>query len=279
MAFADFVQKVAPFGGRMLGLDKGAREKFAPRKQPWGGSEGYAERMRNTYETGAANADKDMRAGLERSNTAADKGATAYAQMRSDSDREQMLAGMRAEEEREAARGGAAKMVGIADNYQQTADAQLRSAQDTNQRQAMGLAAGRGAAGLRSALAGSTAANQQAATNAQIVNAQEQNERANIYGQAAGLYSGREAQERQNALAQQGIQGNAIGGQLAAQQNAAQLQTGAGMGTRGQFLGAQAAQNTAELNAAREYEQQRQQNEKYNYTQDWFPLKRFNAPA
>jgi hypothetical protein len=320
MAFGDrfkkFYGKIDPFGGRMFGFDKDDRKKFAPKQQYWGGSKDYAERTRGRNEAEVRNAGDTVRTGIERSNTAADDASQRYGRLEGRASFEQNRAGERAAEERASALGSAGRMTGVADtemaqdrsrmlalgdnlsrDYQRTADAQLRASQDSTQRQALAQGSRGGAGGLRAALAGSLNANQQAATQAQITNAQEQNQlmgmkadmysrandisgaRAGIYGNAAGLYSGREDAARNYALAQQGVQGTAVGGRYGAQADAATKEIGAGTAARGQFLGAEGTQGSAELNAAREQEAARQANEKANYTQKWFPLKRFNAPA
>jgi len=320
MAFGDkfkkFYGKIDPFGGRMFGFDKDDREKFKPQQQYAGGSKAASERMGERYEKGSQYGGEVMRAGIGRTNQAADRAASDYGRIGGQANLEQTKAGLRAGEERGKALSSADYMTGVArgemgqdrqrllkmadtasQDYQRTADAQLRASQDSTQRQALAQGSRGGAGGLRAAMAGSLNANQQAATQAQITNAQEQNQlmqtktdmlgrasdistnRANVLGQAANLYSGREASERGYGIAQQGIEGNAAGGRFGAQAAAGGQETGAGLTTRGQYLGAETGKTNAELNAGREYEQQRQQNEKANYTNDWFPLKRFNAPA
>jgi len=309
------IKHVAPFGGRMLGADKDDKKKFDPRQQYWGGSKEESKKARDRYWGGEAQGDKRVDEGVARGNDAAEVAASDYDRLangaRNNANEYAAKAGV--EGERAAAAGAdyssgrkgslsnAAKLESLAANapqqYQQTAQSQFSAQQDANQRQAMGLAAGRGAAGLRTALASSTTSNAQAAQQAQITQAQEMNAllgmQQSAYGQAAGIrqaqgaqdlgaagmYSGREGQYMGAQATQQGVQGNAIGGAYNAQANAANAQVNSGTAERGQYLNAQAQQGNAELNAGREFEGQRQANEKYNYTQDWFPLKRFNAPA
>jgi hypothetical protein len=320
MAFGDrfkkFYGKIDPFGGRVFGFDKDDREKFKPEQQYAGGSKEASKNMQQRYVKGAEYGGKTMRAGLDRTNEAADLAGKDYGRARGQAIVEQRQATERAGEERGRALGSAGQMAGVADkemgqdrqrmlrmadnasrDYQRTADAQLKSSQDSTQRQALAQGSRGGAGGLRAAMAGSLNANQQAATQAQITNAQEQNQlmqtkadmygkahdistnRANVYGNAAGLFTGREDAARSQGIAQQGIEGNAAAGRFGAQAAAGGQETGAGLTTRGQYLGAETGKTAAELNAAREYEGQRQQNEKANYTNDWFPLKKFNAPA
>lgn len=309
--------KADPFLGRVLGFDKKDRDKYKPQQQYAGGSKEASERMGQRYEKGSQYGGDVMRAGLGRTNEAADRAADDYGRIGGHANLERGKASARADEERGKALSSADYMTGVArgemgrdrmnmiqmadsasSDYQRTADAQLKSSQDSTQRQALAQGSRGGASGLRSAMAGSLNANQQAATQAQITNATEQNQlmqtkadlygkasdvsmnRANVLGQAANLYSGREAQGRQEGIAQQGIEGNAAGGRFGAQATAGGQETGAGVATRGQYLGAETGKTAAELGAAREAELQRQQNEKASYTNKWMPLKGlFNAPA
>jgi len=309
--------KADPFLGRILGFDKKDREKFKPEQQYAGGSKEASERMQQRYEAGTTAGGQGMQAGINRTNAAADRAADSYGRLAGNARNQQIQSQYRAGEERGRALGSAGQMTGVANtelaqdrqrmmamadnasrDYQRTADAQLRASQDSTQRQALAQGSRGGASGLRAAMAGSLNANQQAATQAQITNAQEQNQlmgmradmygkandianqRAAVYGNAAGLFSNREDAARNNALAQQGVQGNAIGGGYGAQAGAGAQQTGAGVATQGAFLGAESAKTASELNAAREAELQRQQNEKGNYVNKWMPLKGlFNAPA
>jgi hypothetical protein len=316
-AFKGAYGKADPFLGRILGFDKDDRDKYKPQQQYAGGSKEASEAMQKRYEAGQAAGSAAMHGGINRTNAAADRASAGYGRMAGDARNQQALSQQRAGEDRGRALSTAGqatgvadkdmlqdrqRMLGMADNaakdYQRTADAQLRSSQDSTQRQALAQGSRGGAGGLRAALAGSLNANQQAASQAQITNAQEQNQimdlksnlygkaadvstnRANVYGNAAGLFSGREDSARNNALAQQGVQGNAISGGYAAQANAGAQQTGAGVATQGQYLGAESSKTAAELGAAREAELQRQAFEKGEYTREWMPLKgMFNAPA
>ncbi len=312
----DIAKKVAPFGGRMLGLDKSDKEKFRPEQQFAGGSKQASNAMRDRYVQGSQDASATAQAGLDRTVRGANQARTDYGTLGLDAYYERQGQRGRSDArgtEANAAQAAAQKVadnqmaqdrrriIGIADtaneNYQRTADAQFRATQDANQNAALALGSRGGAAGLRAALAGSTVANQQAANQAQITNAQQFNDlmgqrvnaygqannisaqRAGVYGNLANLGAAREDAARNAAIQQQGIQGNAIANTFGAQAQAGAQQTGAGTAARGQYLGAESAQNAAELGAAREYEAQRQQNEKQNYTSAWYPLKSFNAPA
>jgi hypothetical protein len=309
--------KADPFLGRVLGFDKKDRDKFKPEQQYAGGSKAASEAMQERHEAGQAAGDTTMREGIGRTNEAADKASRGYGRLAGNARNEELASRGRAYDAKMRTLSNANKLndvagqdmsqdrqrlLGMADSaardYQRTANTQLALSQDSTQRQALAQGSRGGAGGLRAALAGSLNANQQAASQAQITNAQEQNSlmdlksnlygkaadvsanRANVYGQAATLFSGREDAARNNALAQQGVQGNAIAGGYNAQAGAGANATGAGVATRGQYLGAEGSKTAAELGAAREAELQRQQNEKQAYTNKWMPLKGlFNAPA
>jgi hypothetical protein len=80
----------------------------------------------------------------------------------------------------EAAGGRSADMLegfaqGAAGEYTSAADAAFQAAQNRNQKNALALAAGRGAGSIRTALATSDASTQQAALDQQVVKAQEAN--------------------------------------------------------------------------------------------------------
>lgn len=277
---------IAPFGGRLLGLADEDRKKQAPKQQYFGGSKEASDKARERWRGGASAGDEVVSEGIKRSQYAADAASKGYKELQNDAQlQRQRLTGY-ADTDRTSSLASQQKLEGIADtaqaNYQQTAMTQANLDRDRNQQQALALGSTGGAGGLRTALASSTQANQQAAQQAQITQAQEQNQlmqmRAGIYGQSADMSAARENAARANALNYAGVQGNAVGGAYGAQANTAGQQIGAGTAERGQNIGAEVAQGQAELGAAREYEGQRQQNEKSNFTQDWFPLKRFNAP-
>lgn len=301
----DWIQKgdpvALPFVKRMFGMDKEDREKFAPQQQYWGGSEKASQEAQRLYHQGQMEANQGVRAGVTRTNDAADVASDWYRGMTRDAERrvgtstDRMT---RAAQDYNVGRTGslanAQRLEELGQNapqaYQSTAQSAFRSQQDANQRAALGMAAGRGAAGLRTALASSAVANQQAAQQAQITQAQEQNEllgmQQSAYGQAANIRQAQGAQDLSSAglfaqreQAQQGLMGNAVAGNFGAQAGAGAQEVAAGTAARGQYLGAETSKGVAELNAAREQEAARQANEKYNYTQEWFPLKRFNAPA
>jgi hypothetical protein len=316
-AFKGAYGKMDPVLGRILGFDKDDKDKFKPQQQYAGGSKAASEAMQARYERGQAAGGKTMREGIDRTNEAADRASRGYGRLAGNARNEELASRDRAYDANRRTLSNAnrlndvagqdmkqdrQRLLGMADSaagdYQRTANSQLALSQDSTQRQALAQGSRGGAGGLRAALAGSLNANQQAASQAQITNAQEQNQimdmksnlygkaadvsanRANVYGQAASLFSGREDAARANALAQQGVQGNAITGAYNAQGAAGANATGAGVATRGQYLGAENAKTSAELGAAREYEQQRQQNAKDEYKREWMPLQgMFNAPA
>lgn len=83
---------------------------------------------------------------------------------------------------------------GAAGEYQSAADAAFQAAQSRNQKNALGLAAGRAPNSIRTALATSAAGNQQAALDQQVVKAQEANQlnamRNEAIAQASGIRTG-----------------------------------------------------------------------------------------
>jgi hypothetical protein len=93
---------------------------------------------------------------------------------------------------------GASELEGYARNagaeYQSGADKAFAASQQRNQQQALGLAAGRGANSIRTALATSQSANAQGALDQQVVKAQEANQlnamRNQAVTSAAGIRSG-----------------------------------------------------------------------------------------
>lgn len=83
---------------------------------------------------------------------------------------------------------------GAAGEYQSAADAAFQAAQNRNQKNALALAAGRGAGSIRTALATANSGNQQAALDQQVVKAQEMNAlnamRNQAVADAAGIRMG-----------------------------------------------------------------------------------------
>lgn len=162
-----------------------------------------------------------------------------------------------------------------AQEYKQTADKQFAANQDRNQRSALAMAAGRGAAGLRTALASSTQANTEAANQAEITRAQQFNDmnqqrqnalvnaaniRAGVGSQdqgSAGQYSGRQLQYENNAQSglQLGLNADVQRGQLG--QNAAQIQGSFGGQREGLGTTAEVGVNTAQLAADQKNEEAR----------------------
>lgn len=141
--------------------------------------------------------------------------------------------------------GGADQLEGYAQNaaseYQSAAAAQAQADANRTQKNALGVAAGRGASAVRTALAGANASNQQSALNGQAIRAQEANQlnsmRNQAVAQAAGIRSGvggmdqqaagLQAQRQQNANAQVAGYQNQLAGLAqantqAGQQNVAQ---------------------------------------------------------
>jgi hypothetical protein len=198
-----------------------------------------------------------------------------------------------------------------ASEYQSAADKAFNASTERAQRQALGVAAGRGANSIRTALAGANAANQQANLDQQVVRAQEANQlnamrndavaqaagiRAQGIGGAAQIRSGLGDQDQAAAQIQAQRQQAAGGmaadalktragieqttadyqmGGLGAQQaleksntdvgmQAAGLESQVGGGMAGQFLGAEQAQQGAQLGANVQTELQRAEAAKAN---------------
>jgi hypothetical protein len=193
--------------------------------------------------------------------------------------------------------GGASELEalgkGAAGRYTSAADAAFKSATERTQRNALGLAAGRGNDSIRTALAAATQANQQAALDQQVVKAQEMNQllglEQNAVTGAAGIRTSVAGQDQAAAQIQAGRQqaarlaaANALG--LRTDINSADAQLGlattgqradlvqadaglgftasgtraeAGSGARGQFLGAEAAQEGTQVGASQQYETDR----------------------
>lgn len=159
--------------------------------------------------------------------------------------------------------------------YQDVADAAERASQERTQRQALSLAAGRGNDSIRTALAASAAANRDAAVQGQVTRADELNKlmgfEADARARAADIRSGVGAADQRTADIQAGRQQVATGatsdalGQRAGLTTAdAQLGTGvagtrvnSGANRRGDFLGAEGQQETAQLGSNMDYEEKR----------------------
>lgn len=240
-------------------------------QQHYGGSEVKTNEYRKKFSDAADRGEARANSGVERANQAASvadrglasSGATAKALLNRNID-----AGDRAGQGfsqaigdygagRGAILGNAGQLEAdaatAAQDYKQTSDAAFRLNQDRNTRAALATAAGRGASGLRTALATSVAGNADAATQAQIVQAQELNAirqqradalataagiRAGVGAQdqnAAGIYSNRQQTNDANAITTN-AQGAAIEGQRAGVQQAA-ANLGAQVGTSQQGLG------------------------------------------
>lgn len=323
MAFGDRIKnfgkklgKIDPFTGRLLGGDKDDRKKYAPQKQYAGGSEAASKRQRAEF-AGGTNLANDMVArSEERANKAAYASGKAYDQLRGTAAAGQNVASSNAEAAgrladqglgdyrsgRQASLSNAAAMEQFARNapneYQQTAQRQFAAQQDANTRNALALGATGGPSGLRAALASSTAANAQAANQAQMTQANEYNQllgmrndalanasnvRQNQGSQdlsAAGQSAQREQAARASQLGWAGAENQAVAGKLGAQMGTAQLAGNLGTASRGQYLGARSSQDASELDAARAAEAQRQGWEREEYTKQWMPLRGlFNSPS
>lgn len=128
-------------------------------------------------------------------------------------------------------------------NFRSSADAAFNATTERNQRNAMSLAAGRGAGALRTAMATSSAANNQAGLDRQALMAQENNQllgmQAGMLQSAANTHAGA-AGVRQSAA---GVQGSAAG----IRQGAAGVRSGV-TGQELQAAGVQAGREQAASN-------------------------------
>lgn len=318
MAFGDrfkkFAGKIAPFGARnILGADKEDKEKLRPQAQFYGGDEEQSRIYRNEFKEGARAGSTQAQAGIDRTNSAAnyaqqslaDRGTEA-SNLGADAQRKSAEAGGGFDRSigdyrggRDATLGNAAKLEASADNmaqeYQQTSDKAFALNQDRNQRSALSMAAGRGAAGLRTALATSSQANADAANQAEITRANEANQligmRNDARVNAAGIRSGVGTQDQNAANAysgrQQTFDANALNANNQAgqfdvaganvQQNAGALETNAGITSRGQYLGATQGMEGDQLSANQKNEDQRQVDERNRYNDKWMVMSKFNA--
>lgn len=140
---------------------------------------------------------------------------------------------------------------GAAGEYQSGADAAAKASAERAQRNALAVAAGRGANSVRTALAGANAANAQGALDQQVVRAQEANQlnamRNDAVAQAAGIRTNVGGMDQQAAAQQAANTAQAAqirAGVGAADQQAAQIQAQrqqAATGTATNLLGQQAA--------------------------------------
>jgi hypothetical protein len=281
-----------------------------PRKQYYGGSEeAYKEAQQRTQagiDAGAGMADQ----GVEQGYAAADAASEQYGQLTSAQENfrhEQDRLGQRSErgfdknmQNYGAGRGAIldnasaleADAANMAQSYQQTADSAFRANQSKSTRQAAALASRGGAAGLRAALAGQQQANADAQAQAEITRANEFNQiagmRQNALQSAAGIRSGVGAQDQSAAGVysnrQQGADANTISanagianniaGAAGTQQNAAALGASTGASREQAYMDAQQNMENAQLNTARENEQQRlaQRSQRFNRLRDPFGI-------
>ena len=258
-------------GGRRRARRREARRNAGNvETQHYGGSEAKTNEYRNRFSAAATRGEAQANAGVERANQGARVADRSLASGEVTSN--QLLnrnvdAGQRAGEgfdkaigDYGAGRGAILNNAGqleadaatAAQDYKQTSDAAFRLNQDRNTRAALATAAGRGAAGLRTALASSSQANADAATQQQILQAQELNAirqqraealataagiRAGVGAQdqnAAGIYSGRQQTNDANAIGLNAQGANIATQRAGVQQAAANL--GAQVGTSQQGL-------------------------------------------
>lgn len=312
MAFGDrfkkFYGKIDPFGGKIFGFDKEDRKKFQPQAQHYGGSPEAAEAYRKQFNAGIQGGAGNIAAGIERSNDAAhladrslaENAATSRALLNRNVSRGDTAGSGFADSlgkynaGRDAVLGNArtleADAAALPQTYQQTADAAFRLNQDRNMRNALATSAGRGAAGLRTALATQGQANADAINQAELTRANEFNQlqqmKQNALVQAAGIRSGVGAQDqgaagmysgRQQAFDANALNANAQAGgfnlnRANVQQNAAGLQGQIGLSTQGQYIGALTGMEGDQLGANQKSEDQRQVYERQQYNKKWSPV-------
>ncbi len=290
------------------------RGRRKPEKQYYGGSQEKYQEYQNAYADMAERGGRQADWATIHSQDAADKADQRYGQLGQDVADFGAAQGDRAKEanqgigqsmdDYQAGRRGVLNNAAaiergarnLQSDYQTTADRQFQLNQNRSQRAALATGARGGASGIRQALSSSTMANADAAAQAEITRANEMNQLAqmkqNAYAQAANIRAGQGAQDQsagqiyagreQNSYANQagsyGMRGDIIGQRNAAQQGAAQLEATVGMGHEGNYLGAQTGMETAQLNAAREREAQRQEqgNRAYSRMRDPFGVKGSN---
>lgn len=282
--------------------------KRKPKTQYYGGSKEQYQEYQNVYQSMADRGGTQADRAAVASQQAADTAERRYGRL--DGDVADFARTQRAEAQQadqgfdrsmadyQAGRAGVLNNAGrieqdasnLQRDYQATADKQFALNQNRSQRAAIATGARGGASGIRQALASSTMANADAAAQAEITRANEMNQLAqmkqNAYATAANIRAGQGAQDQGAGQIYAGRQQNSygnlaganaqragiIGEQNAAQQGAAQLGANVGMGHEGNYIGAQTAMETAQLNAAREREQQRQDQKRYDYKRAIDPL-------
>ncbi len=274
---------------------KRRQERDKPKVQYYGGSEEALNAERNRATEGAKAGSDVATQGLADSREATNRANAQYAYQQLQNDK------FAREQERKAgnaavgfnqsmgdyrgARGQILNSAGKLEsefenanaNYQATADKAFNANQNQATRNALAVGARGGASGIRAALASSTAANAEAAQQAEIIRAQEANQllglkqgalesaagiRSNVAGMdqgAASQYAGREATADASRFGayQQMSQNTANQAQLG--QNLGAQGVEAGTAERGQYLDYQGNMENAQLNSEREREQLRVQ--------------------
>lgn len=317
--------------GRIRDRIRARRNAKKPQKQFYGGDEAASQRLRTRNEQGIRSGAERETQGLdmldaERRNAGArfqnldqtasaerNQAAQRYAGLLDATQVQQRLSarqgsryggaadrGMRDYAAgRGATLGNAAEIETLARNapgqYQSAADAAFKASTERNQRNALGLAAGRGNDSIRTALATADAGNRQAMLEQQVVRAQEANDLLNFqrdaFGRAADIRgsvgaadttaAGVQAQRQQAAQdavnKMLGLRGDITGADSAAGAGAigqraemlgADVATGmtaagaradAGAAQQGRFFGAEGMQEGAQLGSNMAFEQGRQQ--------------------
>lgn len=313
-------------GGRRRAKRRAGRK---PKEQFYGGSKEATEAARERYQSGTDSATGLTQSGLQYGAEVTDAArdqlgqdaqyARDYAQSQGrlaqagehlfersiwdyQGGRQGILDNAAALEQSGAADEIASNARGLDSTYMQTAENAFRANQERNQRAALATAAGRGAAGLRAALATSTMANSDAAQQAEITRAQEFNQLQQMKQQglatagglrqqgltaAAGIRSGVAAQDQGAASLGQTSAAQSYANQLAGAQQAAGItaqgaqigqsqaaaQTSAGLTLHGNYLGAETGVDTAALGAGTAHQANRiafrEQQRKYSSPLGW----------
>jgi hypothetical protein len=234
-----------------MGLISRWKKGNAPKQKYYGGDQLALGKLRDQAQQGIAQGADTAQQGLDTTNTAATRAGQQYDALNSEQHRLSQRSNAGFDRTVGALEADAAN---ASQDYRRTADSAFQANQDRNMRQALALGNRGGAAGVRAAIDAQSSANAQAASEAEVTRANEQNQllglRQNALTTAAGMYSGR--QQGADTMRAQNV-GTAAG--LA--QNAGSLQAQTGLAQQGSYLDAQQNMENSQLNAARENEQLR----------------------
>lgn len=293
--------------GFAKGISK-MRENQKPEKQYWGGDKKEYEQQQRFMENEQEQARANAEASVKRSGGAADVATKDYGRLGGQVEDYGNVQGREAGQadagfdrsmsdykgSRSATSEDAAMIErdarGLDKTYQTTADRQFNLNQGRAGNAAQATAAAGGPAAMRAAIASQTSSGADASAQAEITRAQETNELAKMkqsaYATAAGIRSGIGAQDQsagqiyagrqQNAYQNQansfGQRGEIVGASNAAQQGAAELGANTAVTQQGNIMGTRTAMETAQLNADREREAQRQEGKRTQFNRVRDPL-------